>query len=77
MNPNPTVPVAYDLTFTIAVVVYLVLSVWALIRLFAHTKKYDAARTVAWLLVIMIVPIIGSIIFLITDRQFSRAESSR
>jgi glycopeptide antibiotics resistance protein len=74
MNSNPAVPLAYDLTFTFAVVVYLVLLVWALILLFAHNKKRNATNTLAWLLLIVIVPFVGSIIFLITNNRFAREE---
>ena len=68
---NPLIPTATDIAFGTLAVVLVVLTAWSVIDL--YLQRNNRARTLLWLIFILLAPFIGSLVSLFkTQRMRSR-----
>ena len=68
---NPLIPTAADIAFGTLAVVLVVLIAWSVIDL--YFQRNNRARTLLWLIFILLAPFIGSLVSLFkTQRMRSR-----
>ncbi|MGI6877291.1 PLDc N-terminal domain-containing protein [Microbacterium sp. gxy059] len=56
---NPLIPSAYDMVASVAVVFVVALAIWALVSVIR--SRLDAVATIAWTLLVLLVPVVGSL----------------
>lgn len=60
MEPTLLLPATYDVLWSLAVLVHLPLVVLALLR----WRKAEVGHPLVWLLVILLLPVLGAVVFL-------------
>ena len=68
MDPNPLVPSAYDVVWGAVMLVLFVLAIAALISLARSRASLTASQTLAWVLLILLIPLLGAIAWLVAGR---------
>lgn len=69
MSEDPLLPAWYDFAWTAIVLVFIGLAVWSLVSL--AQSKVDAPTKLAWAVFIIVVPIVGSVVWLVYRRNRS------
>ena len=62
MNENPLLPASYDLLWSAIVLIFLILTIWALVTL--AKSAIDAPTKLAWAVFIIVAPVLGSVVWL-------------
>ncbi len=68
MDPNPLVPSAYDVVWGAVMLVLFVLAIAALISLARSRSSLTATQTLAWVLLILLIPLLGASAWLVAGR---------
>jgi hypothetical protein len=71
---NPLLPAAYDIAWSAAVVIVLLLMVGALISITRTTKRITSPQALIWTLVVIFVPLIGPLSWLFIGRRSANHE---
>lgn len=67
MSENPLLPAWYDVAWTALVLAFICLAVWSLVSL--ARSEVDATTKLAWTVFIIVVPILGSVVWLFNRRN--------
>ncbi|TSI16789.1 PLD nuclease N-terminal domain-containing protein [Brevibacterium aurantiacum] len=67
MSETPLLPAWYDFAWTAILLVVIGLAVWSLVSL--AQSKVDAPTKLAWAVFIIAVPILGSVVWLVSRRR--------
>ena len=68
MDKNPLLPVGYDIFWAVVVAVQLVVLVLALVSI-ARTRRLGATAQAVWVLIVLLIPILGSLTWFILGRR--------
>jgi hypothetical protein len=68
VDPNPLVPSAYDAVWGAVMLVLFVLAIAALVSLARSRASLTATQTFAWVLLILLIPLLGAIAWLVAGR---------
>ncbi|AWB86191.1 PLDc N-terminal domain-containing protein [Mycetocola zhujimingii] len=75
MTANPLLPVWFDIVWTLVLAVVVVSLVLALVQI-ARRRDLDAVARAAWVLVVIIAPIIGPVAWFAIGRRLPPPPSS-
>lgn len=73
MNPNPLVPAAYDIVTVGVSVIYWAAMIVAVVSLSRASKDLTLGQLGIWLLVVLLVPLIGPLVWFVSGRKKVRA----
>lgn len=62
MNENPLLPTSYDILWSAIILVFVVMAIWALATL--AKSAIDAPTKLAWAVLVIVVPALGSVVWL-------------
>jgi hypothetical protein len=68
VDPNPLVPSAYDVVWGAVMLVLFVLAIAALISLARSRSSLTATQTLAWVLLILLIPLLGASAWLVAGQ---------
>ena len=66
---NPLIPAGYDIAWSIVAVAAIVLIVVALISLARSAQRLTSLQALIWVLVVLFVPVLGSIAWMAVGRR--------
>ncbi len=66
---NPLIPAGYDIAWSVVTVVVIGLAIAALVVLARSAKRLTTPQALGWTLVILFVPVVGSLAWLTIGRR--------
>jgi hypothetical protein len=73
IDPNPVLPAAYDIVWSMVVIIGFVLMVIALVSISRAAKSLTTGQALIWSLVVVFLPVIGSLSWLFIGRRSATA----
>ncbi|MBW9119071.1 PLDc_N domain-containing protein [Microbacterium trichothecenolyticum] len=73
---NPLIPAAYDVAWSAIAAVVIALVVVALVSLARSAKSLTPVQTLIWALIVLFVPVLGSVAWLAVGRRTTAREHS-
>lgn len=73
---NPLMPTPFDLAWSIVALVGVTLFVCALVSLIRTAKHLTPMQSLAWVAIILLIPLIGSLCWLLAGHRSVRAHHS-
>ena len=67
MTANPLLPTAYDIIWSVSVLVAVAMLAWTLVSI--ARSSMDSPAKLAWVLIVLLLPIIGPICWLVARPQ--------
>ena len=72
-GPNPLIPSGYDMAWSVLAVLLIALTIAALFTLMSAAAQLSATQALVWTLVVLFLPVVGSITWLIIGRRAAPA----
>ncbi len=66
---NPVIPAAYDIVWTVVMVVYLAFVIVALVSLSRTAPRLSSWLALAWAALVVMVPVLGALAWLTIGRR--------
>ena len=66
---NPLLPASYDIAFALFVIAHIVLILVAFVSLVRRAKTLTPWQAIAWILIVLLVPILGALAWLLIGRR--------
>lgn len=73
---NPLIPAGYDIAWSVITAILIALTVVALISLMRSVKRLTGAQAMVWTLLIILIPLLGSVAWLAIGRRTLRIADS-
>lgn len=70
--PNPLAPEPFDLLFNGVAALVVALTITALVMLVRQQARFSIWELIAWIVLIIVVPIAGSVLFLASSTAYRR-----
>lgn len=74
---NPLIPGVWDLVWSTVWIAALILAVIAIITLLRTKAALGPAATMLWVLAIIVIPVVGASVWLMSSRRLRRVEALR
>lgn len=72
---NPLIPAGYDIVWSIVAIAVVALMITALVSLARSARRLTAVQALAWVLIVLLVPLLGAVAWLWIGRRAVSAES--
>lgn len=66
---NPLIPAGYDIAWSVVAAAVVALAIVALISLARSSERLTSAQALIWVLVVLFVPVLGSIAWIAVGRR--------
>ena len=66
---NPLIPAGYDLAWSVVAAAVIALTIVALISLARSARRLTTLQALIWVLVVLVVPVLGSIAWMAVGRR--------
>ena len=72
-GPNPLIPSGYDMAWSVVAVLMIAVTIAALFTLMRAAAGLSAMQALVWTLVVLFLPVVGSITWLTIGRRAAQA----